>query len=100
MKMLYRKIFLLSGHQSISWQLASIEIPAQTSSYRIEFSGKVGGSRNGDIAIDDFSVFKGKCQTEGERSFCQNVSLRLYIYCCFEEVTIFFFFDDKFKRNI
>lgn len=55
-------IFSKTGTLDNKWYLAKVNVKAK-SPYRLVFTGVRGTSYQGDIALDDISLNRGKCPT-------------------------------------
>ncbi|XP_035827621.1 MAM and LDL-receptor class A domain-containing protein 1-like [Aplysia californica] len=53
-------IWYKQGEQGVQWQHAYVELPRLYSA-RLEFEGVAGSSYMGDIALDDFVFYNGRC---------------------------------------
>ncbi|CAG5853443.1 unnamed protein product, partial [Menidia menidia] len=56
-------VWTKSGHQGPNWRKAFFDI-SPSGTFQIVFEGIRGPNFEGDIAIDDLSITKGKCKQE------------------------------------
>lgn len=60
------RIWTLTGNQGNEWLVAQVSVWSSLRSFQISFEGTVGRGGKGDIAIDDVTIFNGKCASPGE----------------------------------
>ena len=58
--------FTKNGTQGAAWQQMSVTISASYKQMSVYFSGSVGGSYRGDIALDDITLKDGVCTPPGK----------------------------------